>query len=620
MGHALRLYLAITGIGTFIAVAFPAIVLIGLFLIVPGLILSLMPTAFLYGCVFALFWYPLQSWLGPWPAAALALPATIALLYAVTIPSNMASRARLTEATKPDITPAQPLIIAGHIRLDMPSLTTEPYDPAAPKGVRPVRCNALCAAMLFTPGVESVTLNPNRNRGTTEASAIGNAPLDPSARTFRRVPRTQCTETLRPSDAAGLGADYDGVRAIEAEWNLRLSTSDCIIALPTRQQHDLVVAQGSYTQFDGSTRARDWSFDAHAVEVNRLEIRRADGTVLLRALIATTEALTRPLLITPGGSLETFRFGWSRTTLSNAGRYATLDIAKLLKAHTNLALTADPLATARLARERLQAMVDDPTVTPTDTGWSAAEGYFAQLRKTGVDDADKRLLPALIRDPRMTRFQGIWDAVRALGDQGTVLRDAMVDRLAAPGADPEADADREARRTLGQVIGSLPAGTFASPSPAELHLLADPALRSRAPGLVARQADRGAAAVPLLLDIIEYHSRAWAESRKDRNRRPEPGDNRDAVTIDAVRIAFCQLGPTASSALPRLMALDREREASRVPWGDREWTFALARLGQPVESFAKPANLSGTTEQFHANLRRRLANFRPDQDCRSNFV
>jgi hypothetical protein len=261
-------------------------------------------------------------------------------------------------------------------------------------------------------------------------------------------------------------------------------------------------------------------------------------------------------------------------------------------------------------------MVDDPAVTATDTGWAAAEGYFAQLRTTGVDEADKRLLPALIRDRRMTRFQGIWDSVRAFGDQGAILHDAMVDRLAAPGADD----DREARRTLGQVIGSLPAGIFANPSPAELRLLADPTLRSRAPGLIARQADRGAAAVPLLLDIIEYHSRAWAEARNDRTRRPEPGDNRDSVAIDAVRIAFCQLGPAAAPALPRLMALERERDAAHLPWGDREWTFALARMGKPVESFVKPDNLSGTTEQFHANLRRRLANFRPDQDCRSNFV
>ena len=616
MAQLLKLYLVVTGIGAFIAVAFPAIVVIGLFLIVPGLILSLMPTAFLYGCVFAALWFPLQSWLGPLPATAIALPATALLLYAIAMPSNAISRARLAEAAKPNVTPHQPLIIAGHVRLDMPSVTTEPFDPANPKAVRPVACNALCAAMLFTPGVDSVTLNPSGARDATEATATGAAPLDPAARTFRRVPRAQCTETLRPTDAGGFGPDYDGVRALEAEWNLRLSTSDCIIAVPTRQQHDLVVVQGSYRLFGDRVGGKGWSLGARAVGVDRLEIRRADGNVLLRALIAKTEALTRPLLITPGGSLENFSFGWSRTELYNTGRYATLDTAGLLKAHTNLVLTADPVATARLARDRLQAMVDDPAVTAADTGWSAAEGYFAQLRKTRIDEADRRLLPALIRDQRMVRFRGIWDAIHAFGDQGAILRDAMVDRLAAPGSDD----DREARRILGQAIANLPPATFASPSPAELRLLGDPALRSRAPGLIARQADRGAAAVPLLLDIIEYHSRAWADSRNDTTRRREPGDNRDAVTIDAVRMAFCRLGPAGASALPRLTALERERDAARLPWGDREWTFALARLGQPIESFVKPDNLSGTTEQFHANLRRRLANFRPDQDCRSTFV
>lgn len=41
MAHMLKLYLVPIGIGAFIALAFPAIVVIGLFLIMPGLILAL---------------------------------------------------------------------------------------------------------------------------------------------------------------------------------------------------------------------------------------------------------------------------------------------------------------------------------------------------------------------------------------------------------------------------------------------------------------------------------------------------------------------------------------------------------------------------------------------------
>ena len=45
----------------------------------------------------------------------------------------------------------------------------------------------------------------------------------------------------------------------------------------------------------------------------------------------------------------------------------------------------------------------------------------------------------------------------------------------------------------------------------------------------------------------------------------------------------------------------------------------LARIGRPVTDIPKPANLSGTTEQFHHNLAERLQRFRPDRDCQSEW-
>lgn len=625
MAHLLKLYLLVTGIGTLIAIAVPDMATEGLLLFFTSVIAMPMPTAFLYGCVFAALWYPLQFWLGPQRATMFALPAAIGLLYVAAIPSHRASRARLAEPMLADITPRRPLVIAGHVRLDVPSFATEQSDPSNP--IAPLRagCDGLCAAMLFTPGVESVTVNPNEKRIVTRGAAIGDTPLDSMARTFRRVPVAQCGKTVRPA-GGGLKTGHDEVDPLRSSWNLRLSTSDCIITDPPREQYDLVVTLGMYGLFGDSYYSNGWSLGARAVDIARFQIRRADGTVLLRASIASTQELTRPLQVSAyGGPLGGYggleRFGWSHTLLISPDRNVELGtqgllVERLLKKHTNLVLSADPVAIARLARDRLQAMVDDPAVTATDTGWLVAEGYLAQLRETSIDDADRRLLPALIRDRRMTGFGDFWEVVRALGGQGTILREAMIERLAAPGADQELNA----QRALARAIILLPPETFASPSPAELHLLNDPALRSRLPGLVARQADRGAAAVPLLLDIIEYHSRAWVRSRNDRSHPPEPGTNGDATMIDAVRVAFCRLGPAGASALPRLMALDRVREGSRLPWDDVERALTLARLGQPVESFAKPGYVDGTTEDFHATLHRGLAHFRPDEDCRVNFV
>lgn len=614
MAGLLKLYLIVTGIGAAISVLMPVLVVIGLFLIVPGLILAVMPTAFLWGCVFAAIWFPLHGLIGDALATVVAFVGAAALLWIVPQASRAASAARLSAAVRPDVLPATPITLRGHVRIDMAAPEVERFDPAHRDAPRPVRCNALCAAALFTDGVETVTLNPLDYSALDEARAIGDAPLDANARTFRLVPRDRCSETLRPTNAAGLGAGLDEVSALEAYWNLRLSTRDCIVAEPTRATHDMVIAQARYSQF-GRTLGYGWDLGPRGVEVTRIEV-RAGSRILLRRLIATTQALARPLWIGAGGSLESFHFGWERKPFSNAPRYASLDGNKLLREHSNLAAHADPAAIAGLVRERLGVMLADPRVTAADPGWAAAESYFRALRPGTITDADRALLPALIRDRRMTKFDGLWQAIRGLGDEGALLRAPMVDRLADPGPDEQ----DEAIRIIGNAIGTLPPGTFAQPTPAERALLADPVARLRARGVVARLSDRGAGAVPDLLEIIDYHARAWAAARADPRRRPSGRDNSDMVIVDAARVAFCRLGAEGATALPRLMALDQAGLLRPNISSDHEWTLTLARLGQPIESFVKPDNLSGTSEQFHANLRRRLANFRPDRDCQSSFT
>ncbi|HEX8375382.1 MAG TPA: hypothetical protein VF606_09400, partial [Geminicoccaceae bacterium] len=74
MARALRIYLVVTGVLGLLAVAMPALVIIGaMALILPGLILGLMPTAFVYGALFAVVWYPGRHRLGPWVAALAGL-------------------------------------------------------------------------------------------------------------------------------------------------------------------------------------------------------------------------------------------------------------------------------------------------------------------------------------------------------------------------------------------------------------------------------------------------------------------------------------------------------------------------------------------------------------------
>ncbi len=611
MARFLVLYLIVTGVLAVLALSMPWLVIIGLFfLIVPGLILWVAPTAFLWGAVFSLIWFGLRPMAGDWRAGLVAGLGTVALMWLIPQPDIATGRARLARATLPDVVPSKPLAFTGDVRIDLLSLSQEPYDPEHPKSPRLIGCNGVCAAALFTDGVKSVTigkseyLNPPTARGRRFPSRA------PEFRTFIRLPHKDCETSVKPTDAEGIGLKYPDNTTKLAEWNLRLSTSDCIASAPTPDRFDLHMIQSAGTLRDQRSGRADWLVDP--VRFEQVEIRGRDNAVLLRKRIVRTEVMAAPLSISlgmnfSGGSLYNSDLGWSRTTLSNAPRYATLDPGALLKAHTRLAAGVDKDATTKQARARLQAMIDDPRVKADDSGWATTEIYFEGLEKS-LDPQDRLLVPALIRDPRNSRFRGLWAAIKGFGAAGVILRAPLVERLAS---DPD---PAEETRSLGRAIDALPPGIFAVPSAAERALLADPALRVRAPGLVMRQADRGAAAVPELLAILDYHARNPASASPRTT-----GDPADRVMIDAVRVALCRLGPLGASALPRLAALDASGILPKRLDQDEDWQVTLIRLGRSADTVNKPANMTGTEANFRARQQARAAGD-VKFACKSNFV
>lgn len=618
MSNFLRIYLAVTGIGAGLAILFPGLVVVGFYLlIVPGLILSLMPAAFLWGLTFAVIWTPLQHFIGPWLASVIALPSTFAIFWILATPGHQQSVARLAGIVRPDVSPGEPIVLRGHVRVDMMWTKLRRLDgsgPARSQGkVQGKVCNDLCAALLFTPGVESVTLNGFERTDKPYGYVFGDEPLQPSARTFRLVPRAECGPDPETPDFS------EADKSIAAEWLIDLSTNRCLVSEPAIARHDLHLTIGEYWVHGEHGRERPWSLDAWPVRVDRLELRDAGGRPLLHRMVAETKALARPLMPwgagRGGGDLSTFRFGWARGSLSNKPRGAGIKAKELLGTHTNLRLANDPAVAFEHARDRLIAMVADPRVTASDPGWSSADLYLGELKRGRVTDVGLRLIADLVADARMVEFRGIFSAVRAMGEQARTLREPLVRRLGQAGDLP---AGKDPRKALSNVLDMLPPGTFAVPSDAERHILRDPALRRQAAGLIRRQADRGATSVPLLLEIVEHHTRAWAEKLADRTRRNE-SDDLDAVAVDSARVAFCRLGTAAETALPRLMALYRSKALPRLATGEREWTLTLARLGEPVSSFEKPDNMAGSTTRYQDNLRHRLERFDAERDCRSNF-
>lgn len=573
MIHALKLYLIVTGIGATLVMLFPTLVVIGLFLfIVPGLRLSLLPAAFLWGAAFAILWLPLQYVLGPWIASAIAIPAVVASFWFAATPGHEQGLARLASVDLPDILPKDRIALRGHVRIDVQFAKLDTVGRGRNTKSR-IRCDGLCAAALFTRGVESVTLTSWQRANKPKDYVFGGEPLASYARTFRVVSKADCvgpSETLATS-----GID----RALEAEIALKLSTTDCIVSDPPRTAYDMQLTIGEYWLYGEGLNVPDWSLGPRRVRVEHLELRGRAGQTLLRRMIAASRVLSRPLFPFGGGEgdFTAYRFGWARAERSSRGRVAQLGAHKLLAKHTDLRLTADGAVVAVAARERLRTLLANPAIPSGDPGFALPEMVFASIRENGLGAGDGELVTAIVADLRTRQLNDVWAVIRALGTDAAMLRAPIVSRLAVGGADRDAD------RTLGRALRTLPPGVFAHPTPQELALLADPARRENAEGLIMRQANRGPAVAPFLLDILADIFRRRALVGKQSG----PALERD--TLDAIRYALGVLGPEIAAQRPRLEALLAAQPGLEGRVRTWHWEVTLVRMGASPDSFQNPA-------------------------------
>lgn len=613
------------GAGAALVIAMPGLVVIGgMMLLIPGLILFVLPTAFVWTSLFVVAWWLFRRILDRRLAALAALGCVAALLWLAPKASSRLSQLRLDAATSaPDIVPAEPVPLAGDVLVSVPRLGQQRLDAETVRdgrleaASRPWMCDALCAALLATPGVRSVTID-------VHGDAERPGPRTAHARTFRLVPKDECPGgTIRPDNPGGLVLDRPqpppsprlaGLLSAQAEWDLRLSTRDCIVAEPAGAAFDFGILLLRYADRAASPPRRpaddDWSFLPLPVSVERIVLGDASGRVLLRKTLATTQALASPLHVGAQGGIENFRFRWGRTELSNGTRYEQLRPHALLDRYTNLHTPGDGQAVVEAARARLAQLVDDRAVGPEDPGFDLLGFWFVSFDRPGatIPASDRELLRRLIADERIADFPHLYAPVRAMGADAVALRPVIGRRLA------EADPPRPWMKTLAAQLERMPAGTFATATAVERAILADPSRRLYAGGLIVRQADSGQSAVPLLVEIMRTHwARLQAPGRK-------AWSNDDMLAIDAARRAFCVLGPQAAAALPAIDEMANSGLIGRNTLERNEWQLMLARMGRPVESIPKPDSRSGTVESFHAALHRQLDTFDAERHCRAEWM
>jgi hypothetical protein len=341
MGHSnklLALYLLLTGAISAVVLLAPSLVVLGFYLfILPGLILSLMPTAFLWGCVFAAAWYATKSFLGDTALAALLAAALSALtLFAVTQPFRAAGQALYAETLLPDVTPPFRIPMSGDVRIELPAPRWDNLNPRGPNKLRGFACDNLCVALLFTPGVDSVTIN--RTTPLLPGQRRKGAPaFDREAQTYRLVPPSACPQGgLRPDLQGRNGlfpAPGEEGRALLAEWQARLALQHCLQRSAPLEQQDILIRHRR--EFAPSRFAKYWGLPPQISAMESVELQNATGEVLLRRLEVSVAMPSPWLTISFTGGPGSMRAGWGRTVLTNKSAASPLSLLKELEQHTN---------------------------------------------------------------------------------------------------------------------------------------------------------------------------------------------------------------------------------------------------------------------------------------------
>jgi hypothetical protein len=577
--------LIVSGILAAIALSAPSIVTLGLFLlIIPGLVLALAPTVFVYLLLIAVI-----RWLLPLPPGPLGWVASVVMAigigWAVMQPMRWIETRKWEAELQPDVLPPAPLPLAGEIALDFP----------APLGGKRAAeaCDYLCAALLDTLGLTGVILGEGLSRRRISlaprgpVSDRGLRPTEPEAilNLFDKVdakrapgerPRQRWEETKRMREA------------LAAAWTLRLNTEQTLVATPVDRD----------TKADWTVRAISLA-DRGMPNVRRLEIHDREGELRLRRSLVTHSILAPIFTFEFVGSVESARFRVARTQLSSAGRYAEFDPAFEFLAHSVIRRPSAPPEAEDNLRGAVVAALDDPAASPERL--LAARDWLQHLEYR-VPERDEGLVLRIVEDRRVPDIANILN--RFYHNSAPVaFRHAFVRRILDPATNAW-DRDYYAR-----MLARMPVGTFAEPTPGELDIWNDPKLYTEAAPFLERLADTGAPGLARITTLLREAAAipSWAQ------RRP---------LVRELRRGLARMGRDAAPALSTVLEfLDRRGSPLTNVWQEsQEWYKTMVLMGLPIEQVPLPNSFS--PEQIareRERLREDVARYDPDKRSGYNY-
>jgi hypothetical protein len=579
--------------------------------VVPGFILSAMPTFFMWLLAFAVLYFPIRHRFSERTATLIAAPLVFAFFWSIaSIAAGNSERAFKEAIGGREILPNTPIELNGDILLSVPHLglvnpppvpapapkpkmqvtpdcdatcvaikeaVSEPTGPS-PQGPRAYLCEALCMAILGSPGVRSVTVGTHGQK----SDIVG---LDEHSRTYVLLPKAQCpVDTATPDNPGGLNVNGQAAPSLQREWTLRLSVSECLVELPARQKFDMSVAHYEYskrpsgqTEDWSAARVYDWSLSALPVRIQKIVVSDARGLTLIRKSLAWGRATWRPLVILP---IENrgfdFRMGWSRVLLSNGGKFEQFNAAQILADHSSLYTGSDSKLLGIQIRRELSRLLADPSMPAGDSRLALVSEWLDSfhLSKSPISEPEKELVARLIADRRITDYGGgLFYAVRAMGEDSERLRNAIGRRIADPATPPQAI------KALAGVYGLMPQGILAKSTPDEQRILENPAMWGSARSLVVRQADKGEAAVPFLLNVLRFNANAYQHAKKHlRGSEQQVSIDAARIAMDGARVGLCRLGSHAVSARQELNAMVANGLIDVEMMGEGDWEQMLSGL------------------------------------------
>ncbi|APZ96184.1 hypothetical protein [Fuerstiella marisgermanici] len=553
----------ITGFLACLAVVFPEFVVLGyFFLIVPGVILTIAPTVFVYlaGTAAVRRVLPIAS---PLKATAVSFCLVLALGWIVMQPFRSSALKTYAKECQPDIVADLPIELRGHVRIEATDSRKAPD------------CDYLCLSVLDSARVESVTIVTagRRSRPQQQQSAaytLESAEANPTPGLFPSEPG-QIVREFRPlTQTFGGSKLLTSIKAVEADWAVRLADRSRL------RKIDPVAADAA----DWVIRIDRRSSDSHST-IRRVTICDSAGQVRFRKSYIERRVPAAMFFVGfkanfGGGTLSGASFSVGRQRWHAGERSLHLQ-SELLSAIRFRVPECDPRSITRLRGLAVQAL-NDPEASEVQL--DLARRYLG-LFYFDATEQDHELIAEIVSDPRVRNIDDQLMNVFSKKKTPTAMRNAYAERITMD------HTSAELRRWLAESMAGLPVDTFAIPTAAHYRIWNSPELYRDAGAFLCRTADLGATqALPVLRAALDAAITipTWSE------RRP---------LIEGIREAFVQLGPSAFSEASRVSELFLLRPSPLMNNARQadQWRFALARMGVDVSDLPFFPNQSTSAAQ-----------------------